>query len=596
MVRAFLKKLKALDIHLWAEGDWLKWDAPVGLVKGKLEEEMRNNKAELLALLRNREVYTYNHGYDSESSKEENHQVDLEAEDIEKKLLLNANILGDCLNKLKTIPDNSIDLIVTDPPYGIKFMGKKWDKAIPNIDIWKECLRVLKAGAFAFIMSSPRQDQLSRMIINLEDAGFQVGFSSLYWTFASGFPKARNISKAIDKRLGVEREKLERNPNSRENCDKSNTIYKSGTVGKTSYHTKPVTEEAKKLDGSYAGFQPKPAVEVIIVAMKPCNEKTHTDQALSNGKGITWLDDCRIPYADDGDFNACDKKQKSFHGAKNIGSITEGKTTFLNGDIKVKAPSASNSGRFPANLVVSDDIIDDCKKNKSGDWSRNKNGRKCIVSANNDQQMRWKQIDEQPNGYSRFFSLDSWAKVNLQDLPETVQRNLPFLIVPKASKKEKDAGLEQINIKSTGNKGNGLGRVCEHCGAPQLKPCDCEPKSWINPKVKNNHPTVKSIKLMAYLITMGSRENDIILDPFSGTGSTCIAAKMLNRNYIGIEISSEYHEIADLRIENANKDNTIIKLIRDSLMMVKNDDPEKNKNAKDKEKLKTHNVCSEDAE
>ena len=112
----------------------------------------------------------------------------------------------------------------------------------------------------------------------------------------TGFPKARNISKAIDKKLGAERKKIGRNPNSRENCDKSNTLYESGTVGKTAYHTEPATEEAKKLDGAFAGFQPKPAVEVIIVAMKPCDEKTYADQALSNGKGVTYLDDCRIPY------------------------------------------------------------------------------------------------------------------------------------------------------------------------------------------------------------------------------------------------------------------------------------------------------------
>src|SRR3990167_9859628 len=85
-------------------------------------------------------------------------------------------------------------------------MGKSWDKALPDKNVWVECLRVLKDGAFAFVMSIPRADCLSRMIISLEDAGFNVGFTPIYWAYASGFPKAQNIGKAVDKRLGAKRE------------------------------------------------------------------------------------------------------------------------------------------------------------------------------------------------------------------------------------------------------------------------------------------------------------------------------------------------------------------------------------------------------
>ena len=122
---------------------------------------------------------------------------------------------GDSLEVLKNFEDNSIDAIVTDPPYALTseeykhenhkggFMGKSWDARLPSIDLWKECLRVLKHGAFAAVMSSPRQDVLSRMIVNLQDAGFRTDFTSIYWTYASGFPKAANVSKLIDKRLGM---------------------------------------------------------------------------------------------------------------------------------------------------------------------------------------------------------------------------------------------------------------------------------------------------------------------------------------------------------------------------------------------------------
>jgi site-specific DNA-methyltransferase (adenine-specific) len=106
---------------------------------------------------------------------------------------------GDSTQKLKEIQDNSIDSIVTDPPYGYKFMGKDWDKALPSIDIWKECLRVLKPGGFAFIMSSPRTDVASRLGVMLEDAGFITSFSPIYWTYASGFPKVYNMGQSAEK-------------------------------------------------------------------------------------------------------------------------------------------------------------------------------------------------------------------------------------------------------------------------------------------------------------------------------------------------------------------------------------------------------------
>jgi len=111
------------------------------------------------------------------------------------------NYNKNCLS-MSELEDESIDEIVTDPPYGISFMGKDWDKALPDKEIWRECLRVLKSGAFAFVMCIPRADCLSRMIISLEDAGFLVNFTPIYWAYASGFPKAQNIGKAVDKRNG----------------------------------------------------------------------------------------------------------------------------------------------------------------------------------------------------------------------------------------------------------------------------------------------------------------------------------------------------------------------------------------------------------
>jgi site-specific DNA-methyltransferase (adenine-specific) len=555
MARALLNTLTTLNVVVRVESDKLKWKAPKGLMSNSLKAQMKNHKAELLALLRDKKADVYHQGCELTSLKEEQHQVDSKLEDANKELPLNTIILGDCLEKLKAIPDNSIDLIVTDPPYGIKFMGKKWDKAIPSINIWKECLRVLKLGAFAFIMSAPRQDQLSRIIMNLEDAGFNTGFSSMYWTYASGFPKARNIGKAIDKKLGAERKKMGRNPNSRENSDKSNTIYESGTVGKTAYHTGPATEEAKKLDGSYAGFQPKPAVEVIIVAMKPCDKKTYADQALSNGKGITLLDDCRIPYKNDDDRAFVEAKQ-SKNPTGNKGYFVKGVATF------------NNKGRFPANLLVSDDVLNDGKEHKSPKQYKKKHAGFRTPYVGGKERIPELQSKEygDSGGYSRFFSLDAWT-----------ERNLPFLLVPKASKKEKDAGL--VDFKEKPIKGRDQSQGSRNV-AFKVRP---------TPR-KNSHPTVKPIKLMAYLITMGSRENDIVLDPFAGSGTTCIAAKILNRRYIGIELSPEYHEIAVRRLENTDKDNAIKKSIHETFKKVKDFKSENNKNSQNKQILTKGNV------
>jgi len=277
-------------------------------------------------------------------------------------------------------------------------MGKDWDKALPSLEIWKQCFRVLKEGKLAFIMCSPRQDVLSRMIINLEDAGFRTNYTSIYWTYASGFPKAANVSKLIDKRNNrypnedfrqYLREKLKENNKTQSELNQYlNTQMVGHYVGisqpelptKDHYYkikqflnldnrfdelierteaereiignhhrpptstsmlnigigdfnyTKPATEEAKKMEGAYVGFQPKPAVEVILV--------------VSKGKTLTWLDDCRIPYQSEQDKettkNIYSRNNKPIRG--NSLEYTQRKNpTIHNYNIDQK-------GRFPANL------------------------------------------------------------------------------------------------------------------------------------------------------------------------------------------------------------------------------------------------------
>jgi DNA modification methylase len=353
-------------------------------------------------------------------------------------------IHGDSAEVLKKLPENSFDQLVIDPNYGIGFMGKDWDKSVPDIKLFKQCLRVLKPGAWGFFMCSPRQDVLAQMLINLKQAGFLVNFPSIYWTYATGFLKARNLSKAIDK--------------------------KNGTKG-------------KDLEGAYAGFEPKPAVEVILVAMKPLAEKNYTEQALANGKGCTWLDDCRIPYVDESIPSRDLIKQKS---------STSNQVIASQGDEWQGNPV----GRMPANLLVSEDVLYD-------------------------------------GNYSRFFSLDAWA-----------ERNFPFFKVSKASRKEKEFGLNELDTKSFND---GKTKVTGNHA------------QWGDTPRKNIHPTVKPVKLIAYLISLGSRPGDLIGDFAAGSGTTCVAAKLLGRKFIGIEKEEEYHEIAKARVENASLDVPVLK-------------------------------------
>lgn len=359
-------------------------------------------------------------------------------------------------------------------------MNKDWDKAVVSVDIWKECLRVLKPGAFAAVMSSPRQDVLARMIVNLQYAGFRTDFTSIYWTYASGFPKAMNIGKRVN-----------------------------------------------DLKGGYAGFQPKPAVEVILMVMKPLSEKSYVDQALANGKGITWLDDCRIPFQNDKDVFES-------HEATGLGSDK----CFYDGNCQVISKSAHEKGRFPANLLVSDDVLNDGTVSKSvggfSKWNNNKGlhtwnelkvkqgDRKETVLPRSDKVQQFN-VPVDAGSYSRFFDLDKWFDTTF-----------PFLAIPKASSSEKNKGLDKWLEGKKVNDG-------------RTTPID-NPFQRGETLRKNVHPTVKPLKLMSWLVTLLTRPRDIVLDPFSGSGTTCLAAKMLKRDWIGIELNKEYVDIASKRL------------------------------------------------
>jgi len=548
-------------------------------------------------------------------------------------------INGDCLEELKKLDDNSVDLLCTDPPYGYGFMGKHWDTfkekdstksqqvgwMSPGMKkdtygmkeffepIWTECLRVLKPGALAFVMSAPRSDVQTIMSQTLRDAGFDISFTPIYWTYASGFPKAMNIGKMLDKRQGNKREEVEDPQSAKRNKTKSDReVY--GDYKDTNYK---VTKGSSELEGSYGGFQPKPAVEVVLVAMKPIEEKGLLAQAQKNGKAVSWFDDCRIPFEEGyvepenqtmpdlrdvgkkskeaigidklsygqvqnakrkpykSDYQKYVEKQKSFANAKTIGTTIKGNEHFLGGDIKQLNPAenyqkpkttkrkpredgtvfktsgfksenndtaeASPMGRFPANLLVSDDVLDDGKIRKGDSRTTKSTYDKGIWG--NAKAVESNALYNDSGGYSRYFSLDSWFEKNIKQLPEPVQQTFPFMIVPKASKSEKNNGLDNFDTKQVTGGGGGVGDYIDDVNSASGKFGSEKAPS------RNIHPTVKPLTLMNYLVVLGSRKGDVVLEPFAGSGTTALACVSQERDYIAIEREEEYYEIAKARLD-----------------------------------------------
>lgn len=382
---------------------------------------------------------------------------------------------GDCLEVLKKMEGNSVDLILTDPPYELGFMGKKWDSTgiAYSIDLWKEALRVLKPGGYLMAFSSART--YHRMACAIDDAGFEVR-EMLEWIYGSGFPKALDISKALDKKLGVEREVIGK---SKAGLTKGSISNFSGTV------EFDVTAPASDIAKQYKGYKTtlKPAHEPVVLAMKPL-EGSFAENILKYGTGGLNIDGTRIP-TEDNLSKALSETKSTFSSSKLNGSV--------NDDWK--------KGRFPANLIISEDIAP--------------------------------VLDNQASvgGASRFFYN---AKIENEDY-------IPFYYSSKCSPKEKNSDIN----------GNKIDRVATKVedSAPFVRANNMQTMNV------NNHPTVKPKSIMKYLAKLGIPPYDaVILDMFAGSGSTALAIEELNketgRNHktILIEREKDYCEIIKKRL------------------------------------------------
>lgn len=407
-------------------------------------------------------------------------------------------ILGDSFEKLKELPDNSVDSIVTDPPYGFAFMGKKWDYELPRIEIWQECLRVLKPGGHLLAFGGPRT--YHRMACGVEDAGFEIR-DQLQWLFGSGFPKSLNISKAIDKQSGIiEWKETNPNPASRPGNGKGATT--STGWAKPERPPKPVveTDKAKEWDGW--GTALKPANEPIVLARKPLSEKTVAENVLKWGTGGLNIDASRIEAKDQGVLDAAVKRM--------TGNETKG---WKNNGVKFVAP-VSAQGRFPANLILDEEAAEMLDQQSGQSVTRPHKTR----PEGNENNLGWKNSSSGENF------------TNLNDSGGASR----FFYCAKVSTKERNAGCEDLPVTQT-------------LGGGGLTSCGGKFGS-IKAPAKNNHPTVKPKKLMAYLIKLITPPGGTVLDPFMGSGSTGVAAKEAGFQFIGIEREAEYFEIANKRI------------------------------------------------
>ena len=380
---------------------------------------------------------------------------------------------GNCIELLAKLPDNSVNSIVTDPPYELGFMGKAWDNSgiAYSTELWAECLRVLKPGGHLLSFGGSRT--YHRMACAIEDAGFEIR-DQIMWLYGSGFPKSLDVSKAINKMAGV---KFETKPASGVGFMNSSDDGYNTTLNQL-VQTGESTPEAQQWQGW--GTALKPAHEPIVVARKPLIG-TVANNVLIYGTGALNIDGSRI-------------------------GVGTGKTKT------VQYPDMRGNNFNNANGTVEYTVTD------QGRWPAN------VIHDGSDEVLA---------GFPNEAAL--------------------FFYCAKASKSERNAGLEGLPEREGAAKGNGLARTCATCGAGTLEGCDCPDRTFENPKRQNFHPTVKPLALMRYLIKLVTPPNGVVLDPFLGSGTTAVAAVLEGFDWIGCELTEDYWPIIEARVEWAEK-------------------------------------------
>ena len=439
---------------------------------------------------------------------------------------------GNCLDTLKALPDNSVDCVVTDPPYELGFMGKSWDNSgiAYNVELWGECLRVLKPGGHLLAFGGSRT--YHRLASAVEDSGFEIR-DQIMWLYGSGFPKSKNVALAIDKGEG--------HPNRGKAIPTAST-YQASDVNETNKLTSnPVPPYEAKSDIAQQwqgwGTALKPAHEPIVVARKPLI-KTVANNVLTYGTGAINIDGSRVGSEErynahagnkETGFTASDDRSEAskglYAGNSDGGSIVQGRwpanvmITHSHGCIqKASASEIVGSGAkassgfvngYENDGFVGKEItnavwacVEGCPTlgfpdSKGGTWNTTAGAR----HFNNDGEptlYKTSKSDNSEGSAARYFSQTAYDETDLPD----------FIYQAKANKRERNAGLE----------------------------------------VGNTHPTVKPLALMRQLVRLVCPPNGVVLDPFLGSGTTAVAAVLEGFDWIGCELTEDYFPIIEARV------------------------------------------------
>ena len=424
---------------------------------------------------------------------------------------------GDCMEQLKRIPDNKIDAIVTDPPYGLTntdpkhvidaithwasgdrgwtppvsggFMGKTWDSFVPPPAVWDECFRVLKPGGHLLSFAGTRTFDL--MTLSIRFSGFDIR-DSIAWLYGSGFPKSMNISKAIDKAAGAEREVVGQyaSPEGTTGLNSKDDEYGFG-VGDMSKRliTAPATPEAAQWEGW--GTALKPAFEPIVVARKPLSEKTVAANVLLHGTGALNIDASRISTSDKlggGAEKQTTNDQKNHEGWQRPWMDDPEMQAAHAERVRANVVKAEDLGRFPANVIL-DESQAAALDEQSGTLTSGKPG---IKRKGNDG--------------------------------------------PAYGAESRPPGTQMPGFGDSG----GASRFFYQAKAPKSE----------RPVVDGvAHPTVKPLTLMSYLVKLVTPPGGLVLDPFAGSGTTMEAAVAAGFRTIGIEVTEEYWPLIEARMK-----------------------------------------------
>ena len=414
--------------------------------------------------------------------------------------------IGNNLDILPTLADNSVDSIVTDPPYELGFMGKKWDSSgiAYSVELWRECLRVLKPGGHLLSFGGTRT--WHRVAVGIEDAGFEVR-DSIAWMYGSGFPKSLDVSKAMNKAAGV---KYEAKPASGVGFMNSSDDGYNTTLNQLS-QVGESTPQAQQWEGW--GTALKPAFEPIVVARKPLIG-TVAENVLTHGTGALNIDGSRIEG----------NKPSVPNPALGVRErITYG---FGTGEGRNGQMSDNTKGRWPANVIL-DEYSAEVLDEQSG---QSKSTRSQVTS-------------NPGTVYGSGKGLPSHTGIYGHNDSGGASR---FYYVAKASKRDRNEGLDELEDGDTPyrshrpNFENTKGIETPFAGAGRS-----------GENLKNFHPTVKPTQLMRYLVKLVTPSGGTVLDPFTGSGSTGKAAILEGFRFIGCELTEDYIPIIEGRLKHA---------------------------------------------